>query len=158
GTTLTMIGAGAAYLSETVWNWGVRFGPANDGIGSSGGISTFYSIPTWQSDINMTIPKGSQTKRNVPDVAMTADYVRVIADGGIQFHGVGGTGCAARLWTGYTPQVNQQAAINGHQTVGFINPALYVVGQSPNYTNCFNDIISGNNEWSQSPNLFVATN
>ena len=45
GTTLTT-GTGAAYASETVWNWGNEYGSAYDGIGSSGGISTYYSIPT----------------------------------------------------------------------------------------------------------------
>src|SRR5471032_2024537 len=52
GTTLTMNGAGASYASETVWNWGIRYGI--DGVGSSGGISSFYSIPSWQANINMT--------------------------------------------------------------------------------------------------------
>ena len=49
-----MSGNGAAYTSETVWNWGNRFGPGFDGIGSSGGISAnFYAIPSYQTNINM---------------------------------------------------------------------------------------------------------
>ena len=55
GTTLTMSAGGAAYTSETVWNWGNRFGL--DGVGSSGGISTFYAIPSYQTNINMG-PRG----------------------------------------------------------------------------------------------------
>jgi len=39
--------------------------------------------------------------------------------------------------------VNQQAASNGN-VVGFLNPAIYAIGQSSNYTNCFHDIITGN--------------
>ena len=155
GTTLTMNGAGTSYASETVWNWDIRFGPAADGIGSSGGISSFYLIPSWQSNINMTLPQGSQTNRNVPDVALTADDVLVIADGGNLLIGTGGTSCAAPLWAGFTALVNQQAAIMGH-AIGFINPALYNIGASSNYNNCFHDIVTGNNEWSQSPNLFSA--
>jgi uncharacterized repeat protein (TIGR01451 family) len=153
-TTLTMNGPGQTYASETVWNWGIRFGA--DGIGSSGGISSFYSIPSWQSNINMTLPQGSTITRNVPDVALTGDDVFVIADGGFQFPGTGGTSCAAPLWAGFTALVNQQAAINGRFPVGFINPALYSVASSPIYTSCFHDTTTGNNEWSGSPNLFSA--
>ena len=155
-TTLTMNGNGASYGSETVWNWGVRFGPGFDGIGSSGGISTFYAIPSWQTNINMAVPQGSPTNRNVPDVALTGDDVFVIADGGFQFPGVGGTSCAAPLWAGFAALANQQAVTNSHPPIGFINPALYAIAASTNYANCFHDIVTGNNEWSQSPNLFSA--
>jgi len=137
-------------------NWGVRYGPAFDGNGSSGGISSFYSIPSWQTNINMIKPQGSTTFRNVPDVALTADDVFVIADGGIEYR-ERGTSCAAPLWAGFTALVNQLAANNSHAPVGFINPALYSIATGPNYTNCFHDITSGNNRWSGSPGLFDAT-
>jgi uncharacterized repeat protein (TIGR01451 family) len=156
GTTLTMNGAGVSYASETVWNWDVRFGANFDGEGSSGGISSFYSIPTWQTNINMTANQGSTIFRNTPDIALTADDVLVIADGGVEYIGVGGTSCAAPLWAGFTALVNQQATNNGHASVGFINPALYAIAAGTNYANCFHDITTGNNEWSGSPNLFSA--
>lgn len=156
GTTLTMNGRGASYASETVWNWDIRYGPAADGIGSSGGISTYYSIPSYQTNINMAPPQGSSTQRNVPDVALTGDDVFVIADGGVEYPGTGGTSCASPLWAAFTALVNQQAAINSRPSVGFVNPALYAVASSANYTNCFHDVITGNNTWSQSPNLFFA--
>lgn len=152
GTTLTT-GPGASYTSETVWNWGIEFGI--DGIGSSGGISINYAIPNWQTNINMTTSKGSTTLRNVPDVALTADNVWVIFGGG-QTGAFGGTSCAAPLWAGFTALINQQAAINGHTPVGFINPALYTIASGTNYANCFHDITTENNEWSGSPNLFSA--
>jgi hypothetical protein len=47
GTTLTT-GPGGDWLSETVWNWGNEFGPTSDVIGSSGGISSSYLIPSWR--------------------------------------------------------------------------------------------------------------
>jgi uncharacterized repeat protein (TIGR01451 family) len=153
GTALTMNGNGTSYVSETVWNRG----PRQDGVGSSGGISTFYGIPSWQTNINMAIPQGSTTKRNVPDVAMTAEDVLIIADGGLEYLGNGGTSCAAPLWGGFAALVNQQAAINGHPPVGFINPALYTIAASTNYANCFHDIVTGNNEWRNSLTLFSAT-
>src|SRR5258708_1129874 len=65
GTMLTMNGAGVSYASETVWNWGNEYGSANNGIGSSGGISSYYNIPNWQKNISMAINQGSTTKRNI---------------------------------------------------------------------------------------------
>jgi uncharacterized repeat protein (TIGR01451 family) len=52
--------------------------------------------------------------------------------------------------------VNQQAVAAAKPTIGFINPPLYALAEGPNYTNYFHDITTGNNEWSASPNLFVA--
>ena len=68
GTTLTTSSPSGNWLSETAWNLG-------NGIASGGGISTSYAIPNWQQDINMSANYGSTTMRNLPDVAMVADYV-----------------------------------------------------------------------------------
>ena len=155
GTTLTMTSAGTSYSSETVWNWDIRYGPGADGIGTCGGISSVYSIPSWQTNVNMAFNGGSTTFRNMPDVALTADDVFVIADGGV-FYASGGTSCAAPLWAGFTALINQQATNNFLPPVGFINPALYAIASTANYTNCFHDIITDNNTWSQSPNFFYA--
>src|SRR5947209_18725049 len=70
GTTLTT-GSGASYSSERVWNRGGN-------VGTGGGISTTYAIPSWQQGVNMSANSGSLTKRNIPDVAMIADNVLVI--------------------------------------------------------------------------------
>ncbi len=151
GTTLTTAPSGA-WASETVWNWGIEYG--RDGIGSGGGISTQYPIPSWQTNISMTANQGSTTMRNTPDVALTADNVYVRADG--DDWNVGGTSCAAPLWAGFVALVNQQAAASGKPAVGFINPAVDAIGTGPNYTSAFHDITSGNNTWSGSPNKFFA--
>jgi hypothetical protein len=37
-----------------------------------------------------------------------------------------------------------------------LNPAIYVIGKSTNYTNCFHDITVGNNYWTNSPANFPA--
>jgi uncharacterized repeat protein (TIGR01451 family) len=153
GTTLTMNGQGASYSSETVWN----VGPSRDGEGSSGGFSSYYSIPSWQTNINMTARGGSATTRNFPDVALTADGVYEITDGGNVIPDQGGTSAAAPLWAGFTALINQQAAANGRtNSVGFLNPALYAIANSINYNACFHDVKTGNNTWSGSPNLFYA--
>lgn len=153
GTTLTMTVGGTSRISETVWNWGIEYGL--DGIGSSGGYSSYYPLPYWQTNVSMTANQGSTTNRNFPDVALTADNVLVIADGGIEYD-EGGTSCAAPLWAAFTALINQQAASNGHAPMGFINPALYAISRSASYATAFNDITTGNNTWSGSPNLYYA--
>ena len=147
GTTLTTSGPGGAWVSETVWNWG-------GGIGSGGGISTRYTIPSYQADISMTLNEGSTMMRNIPDVALTADNVYVRVDGS-DWEG-GGTSCAAPLWAGFTALVNQKAVASGRPTVGFINPAVDAIGHAANYTACFHDIITGNNTSPSSPSQFYA--
>ena len=138
GTTLTMTSTGVVWSSETVWNWG-------GGTGSSGGISSHYAIPYYQQGINMTANGGSATMRNVPDVALTADNVYVIANQGVDNGEFGGTSCAAPLWAAFTALINQQAAANSLAPVGFLNPAFYTIGKGANYTDCFHDITTGNN-------------
>ena len=63
GTELVMNGSGVSYASESVWNAGY---PPPGGApqfsnywGSGGGISTTYSIPSWQQGINMVTNLGS---------------------------------------------------------------------------------------------------
>ncbi len=156
GTGLTTTGAGGSYVSETVWNERTP-NPNGGDWGSSGGISPTYPIPYWQLGINMTTNQGSMTMRNVPDVALTASNVFIIADTN-QLEVAGGTSCAAPLWAGFTALVNQQAVSNGKPVVGFINPALYAIGKGPNYTADFHDVTTGDNTWSGSPAKFYATN
>jgi subtilase family serine protease len=154
GTTLTTTGPVGPWVSETVWNWGWEYG--EDGVGSSGGISTSYPIPSWQQGVDMTANGGSTTMRNIPDVALTADNVYVIADSGTAYPGTGGTSCASPLWAAFTALVNQQAAANGQPPVGFINPAVYLIGTELDYLSDFQDITTGNNEWAFSTTQFLA--
>ena len=154
GTTLTMNGSGASFAWETVWN--DRTVNANGGNwGSSGGISSYYPIPSWQGGTSMAVNGGSPTKRNIPDVALTANNVYSTSDNG-SAGSVSGTSCAAPLWAGFMALVNQQAAVNGSAPVGFINPAIYMLSHTANYTNCFHDTTAGDNSWSSSSGKFAA--
>src|SRR5262249_13905740 len=57
-----------------------------------------------------------------------------------------GTSCAAPLWAGFTALINEQAVANARPTVGFINPAIYSIGQqSTEYASAFHDITAGDN-------------
>ena len=152
GTTLTMTPNGGARISETVWNYDIY---GLDGTGSSGGSSTNYPIPYWQTNVNMTLCQGSATFRNFPDVALTGDGVFVVCEGGVET-GEAGTSCAAPLWAGFTALINQLETNYNRAPIGFINPALYALGNSNIYSSVFNDITTGSNTWSQSPNLYYA--
>ena len=153
GTTLTTASTGGGYVSETVWNWGLFQGSY---VGSSGGISTYYPIPSYQQGISMSANQGSTTMRNVPDVALTADNVYVVANNGADNGMFGGTSCAAPLWAAFTALVNQQAVATGQTNVGFLNPALYKLGKSASYAATFHDTTTGNNFWPSSPSQFPA--
>ena len=148
GTTLSTSSAGGAYASETVWNWG-------GGEGSSGGVSTYYKIPYWQTNISMAANGGSTSYRNIPDVALTADNVNVIYSNGVS-GSVGGTSCAAPLWAGFTALINQQAALAAKPSVGFLNPAIYALTASSAYAANFHDITAGNNTSTASPTKYYA--
>ncbi len=155
GTTLATTSAGGAYASETVWNWGYDSN-AGQYVGSSGGISSYYSIPFWQQGINSFQSNGgSTTQRNIPDVALTGDNVIVYYGNGSS-EDVGGTSCAAPLWAGFMALINQQAAANGQPPAGFINPAVYELANESIYNSVFNDVTTGNNSSASSPNAFFA--
>ncbi len=86
GTTLTD-GGGPSYPweSEVVWNWGTNANGTYSGAdygASSGGISTYFAIPSWQTNISMAANKGSTTMRNTPDVAANADNCYLSTDNG----------------------------------------------------------------------------
>ena len=147
-TTLSTSGAGGSYVSETVWNWG-------GGEGSSGGISTTYSIPSWQQGISMSANQGSTTLRNIPDVAFVGDNVYVRYNNGSSGN-FGGTSCAAPLWAALTALINQQASANSLPPVGFVNPAIYNIGKNAGYAASFHDTTSGNNFGPSSPSKFSA--
>ena len=152
GTVLTT-GPNSVYISETAWNDHTPRFPAEQG--SSGGISSFYAIPSWQQGISMASNHGSTTFRNVPDVALTSLDVWLISDGG--FGGSsGGTSAAAPLWAAFTALVNQQGASQSQPPVGFLNPALYSLAKSASYTTVFHDCVTGDNTWFGSPTNFFA--
>jgi hypothetical protein len=159
GTTLTtsntIVGmvTNVFYQSEAAWNWNMT--TAHDTNSTGGGISTTYAIPSWQQGINMSANQGSTAMRNLPDVAMIADNIYLFFNNGSN-EVVGGTSCASPLWAAFTALVNQQAATNGHPSIGFINPAVYAVGKGPNYASCFHDITTGNNTNKFSPTHYYA--
>ncbi len=158
GTELSMTGTASAWQSEVVWDYQFATGA------STGYIETALPIPYFQQGINTTANGGSSSYRNVPDVAMCADYIEIVYTQGFTnkpaqtglITGVGGTSAAAPLWAAFTALVNEQAASEGKPAVGFLNPAIYGLAQSALYTNFFHDVTNGNNVSSNSGNLYYA--
>jgi subtilase family serine protease len=141
GTDLTTNGPGGTWQSETGW------------IGSGGGFSTNgLAIPSYQVPVINAANQGSTTLRNIPDVAAEANTDNFFCANGGCFIGVGGTSLSAPRWAGFLALANEQA--NGN-LIGFLNPTIYSLGQSSNYSNTFHDITSGNNFNSGSPSLFT---
>jgi uncharacterized repeat protein (TIGR03803 family) len=154
GTELTTSGPGGGWVAETVWNIGYNLGQYSS-ISSGGGISTTYSIPSWQKGLSMTTNHGSTFRRNSPDVSMVADNIWVFSDNGDSGE-FWGTSAAAPLWAGFSALANELAATKAQPPVGFINPAIYALGKGGNYTAAFHDITVGNNITTASTNNFFA--
>jgi uncharacterized repeat protein (TIGR03803 family) len=159
GTELNTSGPGGAWVSESVWNLGYFVGEPYSAdsysVGSSGGISPTYSIPSWQQGISMTANHGSTSQRNLPDVAMVADNIWLLCNNGDSL-AVWGTSASTPLWAGFTALANQLAEAHGQPPVGFINPAIYALGSGASYSSTFHDITVGDNNSSSSRTGFPA--
>src|SRR6266567_2303660 len=121
-------------IQEKVWN--------SDGGGSGGGFSDFFTAPAFQKALPASVQSLLKNRRGVPDVAGDADPLTGMVsyqDGTWSL--AGGTSASAPLWAGLIAIANQMA---GHP-LGFINPGLYKLSQSSNYTQDFHDITNGNN-------------
>ncbi len=145
GTALTTAGPAGAWVSESAWS------------GSGGGVSTTYPIPSYQQGMNMAAIGGSNTMRNIPDVAsLAAIQIFLICNDG-EWVSVGGTSAAAPLWAGFMALANQQAAANGDPPVGFLNPTIYAIGKGSDYASDLHDIVTGSNGFSAAPGYDLAT-
>src|SRR5439155_20505974 len=152
GTTLCTSRPLGPWVSETTWNWNSTHQGTD---ASSGGISTNFAIPSWQQSTSMASNGGSTTMRNVPDVAMVADNVYLVANNG-QTSSAGGTSIGAPLWAAFIALVNQQAASLSRPPVGFLNPLVYAIGNGPGYSTNFHDITTGNNTNASTSTQFYA--
>ena len=124
GTSLTT-GPHEVYAVEAAWN---RLGVGGGATG--GGVSSYWPIPTWQPPFFVSYNGGSQTYRNVPDVAAVGDPYTGVAvyskynGGWIQ---IGGTSVSAPIWAAYVSILNAGLEYLTDQQIGFFNPTLYNV-------------------------------
>jgi kumamolisin len=136
GTDLVTASAAGPWKSETAWR------------DSGGGISPDkITIPAWQqlSGVINSSNKGSTTYRNGPDVSANANFTfYVCADQTTcTANEYGGTSFATPMWAGYIALVNQQLALDGKSTIGFLNPTIYAQNVTSVYDTDFHDITSG---------------
>jgi len=138
GTKLTL--SGTSYGSESVW------GNTSNSSGGGGGISTFYTRPSYQVGTGVD----TAAKRQVPDVSADADPASgysVYSNSGTTnaWFPVGGTSAAAPLWAGIAALNNQYAGTKGHAILGQANVALYALFNGTQTLPAFHDITTGNN-------------
>jgi subtilase family serine protease len=157
GTQLFMTNGGQGWQSEIVWH----DPPPTNFIyfASTGGVVNQDPIPYYQQGVSMALNYGSTQYRNVPDVALVARDIMIFYTAQStngpnvpgQYSGWVGTSASAPLFAGLIALANQQAASEGEPPLGFLNPAIYEIAEGPLYTNCFHDITSGNNAWTNVP-------
>jgi subtilase family serine protease len=117
GTHLTVAGPAGAWTAEAAWN--------SNSHGSGGGVSPDgVPLPSWQAGLATSTNGGSSTYRNVPDVAMEADYDNYMCNLGSCFTTGAGTSFAAPRWAGFMALVNQQAVEAGNAPAGGVGSRL----------------------------------
>lgn len=140
-TTGSNGGTALSYIPENAWNDTVE---RNGLSATGGGVSVFYTKPSWQSAPGVP----ADGARDVPDVSFAAspdhDGYLVVISGKVGI--IGGTSAATPVFAGIVTLLNQYLINAGAQTkagLGNINPTLYTLAR--NTTNVFHDITLGNN-------------
>lgn len=142
GGTSLMANTSGNYQSETVWNNGA-------GEATGGGISQYWSEPNYQkANLPHSVQKQLNGYRGLPDISYNADpatsilvYVGFLGGTNNGYYFIGGTSEGSPQWAGIIADGNQYA---GHP-LGFINPALYAIGNSNRYSSDYYDVTTGNN-------------
>ncbi len=135
GTNLSLNSSGTR-SSEVAWS------------GSGGGISQYWSRPSWQVAPGVSEAAYPNRMREVPDVAASASpsgtpyyfYCTYSACGPPGWGAVGGTSLAAPLWAALSGVVQQACGTS----LGFVAPALYDAAQAGR-TGVLTDVTSGSN-------------
>ena len=140
GTTLTASTSTGRYEGETAWNT-LPSEPGGHSSASGGGFSHLFTRPGYQDGI-----PGTGAMRGVPDVSADAGFYSgmaiVVSDSTQYLIGdATGTSAAAPVWAALVALADQRA---GHD-LGFVNPAIYRIAESPAYSAAFHDVTSGNN-------------
>lgn len=129
----------AGYGGEQVWN------EPGFGLATGGAPSLIFPVPWYQSGLGLP-------SRTTPDVSADAavsggGYVYTSAVASEAGWSVAtGTSMGSPQWSAIAALADQYAAEHHRGTIGFINPALYLIGEIPLlYHLAFHDITVGNN-------------
>lgn len=179
GTTLSLSNSGS-YSGETTWNNPPDTSTGYSGGASGGGISSYWTAPSWQvgpgvdNSYSSSSPCAANTNssnricRETPDVSLQADptngylvyctSVQAGCSGTQPWLAVGGTSAAAPLWAAMMAMTNEISLQQGGFNLGFVNPLMYQVGNTANqYATSFHDITSGNNDYNHLNNGLYPT-
>ncbi len=132
GGTSLFLDSQDRYLRETGWN------------GSGGGVSTLFSMPSWQK--RGGVPESA--KRVLPDIAMLGDW-----NTGVWLHvngvwySAGGTSLAAPLMAASYALANQLKGTN----LGFASPLIYDHARTSAYGTTIRDVVTGSNGFQSGP-------
>ncbi len=143
GGTLLKVTSTGSYLTESGWN-GSSPGSVRPGCGNQGGSGGGYSHlprPSWQAGLPEPF-----LGRATPDVSADAATPALIVYEGATT-AVGGTSLSTPVWAGIAAVADQYA----RAPLGDLNPGLYRVYDSRNYSTDFHDILVGNNGYSAGP-------
>ena len=127
------------YGGEQVWNE-----PAF-GLATGGAPSLIFSVPSYQRGLGLLSRSTPDVSYNAPIAGGVLGYWSVIpSEAG--FYIFGGTSAGSPQWSAIAALADQLATSHGMGTIGFINPALYMIGRSHSlYQKDFHDITVGNN-------------
>lgn len=149
GTHLTTTSA-QGYSAESVWD-------TNTSEAGGGGISAFWSIPSYQVGVVSSAPVGqfSSSMRNVPDVSLNADpstgyLVYATSSGQAGWWVIGGTSAAAPQWAAFWSLIGAGLAQKGVSPAqaGYANPTIYGIAKGATaYARDFHDVTTGNNNY-----------
>lgn len=147
GTTL-FADTQSRYVGETVWNQS-RFGQGPANSASGGGFSRVFARPDYQAGV-----AAIRAQRAIPDIAYNADadksaVVLICSSCGFGANaliGLGGTSAGSPQWAAITALAVQLA----YRRLGFLNPALYSLGEGRSRTAAFHDVVLGNNTFAYS--------
>ncbi len=129
GTTVGNIDTSTSTFDEWVWNDVFVYSGGSQPGATGGGISALYPVPPYQEALT-TLPLRNNTGtagRGIPDVAgnASANNGYAVTVGGTM--GVNaGTSAVAPFYSGLVALLNE----NFGQSVGFLNPTLYALGNT----------------------------
>lgn len=165
GGTVMTLGPGDAIASETAWDCpSTQSGCDSDrgpaGEGSGGGVSILFG-PGGINDVSLSWQAGRGVKndystgfRQVPDVSLSGTFT----DGPDRSYSFyyqgrwqtgGGTSAATPMWASLLALTDQYLLAHHQLPLGWPNPIVYSVANSPGPYTPFHDITSGGNLYYQ---------
>ncbi len=140
------------YDYELVWD--------EQGGAGGGGISQLFDEPDYQvASLPAAVSQQLVGKRGVPDVSYNADpytgiliYLSFLGAANAGYYEIGGTSEGSPQWAGIVADLNQFAG----RPLGFLNPALYIVGGLGQFGNYGHDITNGGNSLNNVPGYYAA--